>query len=64
MFTELEELVVLGRFAGGPAVILPTLTELRFLQFPIVSVADTRGQGWKKYFTFWDHKEKLKIFCK
>ena len=21
-------------------------------------------QGWKKYFTFWDHKGKLKIFCK
>ena len=35
MFTELGELVVLGRFAGGPAVTLPTLTELRFLQFPI-----------------------------
>ncbi len=23
----------------------------------------TFNQGWKEYFTFWDHKEKLKIFC-
>ena len=26
--------------------------------------AFTIGQGWKKYFTFWDHQVILTIFCK